>query len=677
MKKNRKKLIIGGIAIVVLAVAVGIFLNFFSDENNLTLAERQWLNDNSGVVQTIQVINNINIFGDSGNGVFYDFIDDFSRTHDLTINPIIYNFKEGQPSGIAFKRDRSLGSNDLEFFRDHFVLVGKEEEVFVSSLDLINKKIGVLDNDLSYISSFLSNDVGLIPSDDEAGLMTAFEEGEEIDYILVPRTEFMDKILSKGYKIVYHLSDIAIYYSLQLDKEDATHFSSSLNKYYNTWINTRFNRSYDRANRAMFLEALEINQKSKDTLTSRVYNHGFIENNPYEVIRGGNYGGIVSAYLKSFSDFANVEFKFMRFKNNSVFNNAVSNKEIDLYFNMNASSSEFTTINTLLNVTFDIIALRENYVVVNSLKSLNGMRVYVLENSILESALKAMNLNVETYSEIRDIRRIRDDNAVIAIDSNIFEYYSNRELKNYTVRYTETINRTYNFRTSANETFIRLFSNYINSLDPNEMINRGINNHEMTMRRGNFITNLATYALYITGILLVVGFIIWRSMKKIKLSTKIKKEDKMRFIDQLTSLKNRNYLSENIENWNKNTVYPQAMIVMDLNNVQEINDTLGYDQGDAQIKAAANVLINTQLDNSDVIRTDGNEFLIYTIGYTEKRIVDYIRKIYKELKNMPFDYGAVIGYSMVLDDLKTAEDAINEAVEDMKNKKTEVYDEEI
>jgi diguanylate cyclase (GGDEF)-like protein len=146
----------------------------------------------------------------------------------------------------------------------------------------------------------------------------------------------------------------------------------------------------------------------------------------------------------------------------------------------------------------------------------------------------------------------------------------------------------------------------------------------------------------------------------------------MKYIDQLTSLKNRNYLNENIANWNKNTIYPQATIIIDLNQVRNINDTLGYEQGDAQIKAAANVLIKTQLDNTDIMRTDGNEYLIYLVGYQEKQVVSYIRKLYKEFKNLPYEHGAAIGYSMITNDMKTIEDSINESVEDMRTKKEEL-----
>ena len=113
-------------------------------------------------------------------------------------------------------------------------------------------------------------------------------------------------------------------------------------------------------------------------------------------------------------------------------------------------------------------------------------------------------------------------------------------------------------------------------------------------------------------------------------------------------------------------------IIIDLNQVQTINDTFCYEQGDAQIKAAANVLIKTQLDNTDIMRTDGNEYLIYMVGYQEKQVVSYIRKLYKEFKNLPYEHGAAIGYSMITNDIKTIEDAINESVDDMRNKKEEL-----
>ena len=137
----------------------------------------------------------------------------------------------------------------------------------------------------------------------------------------------------------------------------------------------------------------------------------------------------------------------------------------------------------------------------------------------------------------------------------------------------------------------------------------------------------------------------------------------------LTSLKNRNYLNERMNIWNENTIYPQAIIVIDLNNIKYLNDTFGAKEGDKQIMAAANILHQTQLDNTEIMRTDGNEFTVYLVGYNEKQVVNYLKKLVKEFNDLPYEYGAAFGFSMIVDDLKLIDDAINEATLQMRENK--------
>lgn len=211
-------------------------------------------------------------------------------------------------------------------------------------------------------------------------------------------------------------------------------------------------------------------------------------------------------------------------------------------------------------------------------------------------------------------------------------------------------------------------------VDHNKVIYDGMYSHSMTVRTGSILGTIAKYILITLVIFAVIFIIFYKNSKRIKIAKRIKKDNKMKFIDQLTSLKNRNYLNEYIHNWNNNTVYPQTMIVIDLNNIQFINDTLGYEEGDKQIKAAANILIKTQLNNSDIMRTDGNEFLIYLVGFTQKQVTNYIHKLNKEFKKLPYEYGAEFGYSMINDNVKTIEDAILEATDEMKSQKKKSED---
>ena len=71
----------------------------------------------------------------------------------------------------------------------------------------------------------------------------------------------------------------------------------------------------------------------------------------------------------------------------------------------------------------------------------------------------------------------------------------------------------------------------------------------------------------------------------------------------------------------------RAIVIVDLNNVAYINDNFGYPEGDKVIVEASGILIKTQLSNSELIRTNGNEFLIFMVGHDEKDVITYIRKI--------------------------------------------------
>jgi len=137
----------------------------------------------------------------------------------------------------------------------------------------------------------------------------------------------------------------------------------------------------------------------------------------------------------------------------------------------------------------------------------------------------------------------------------------------------------------------------------------------------------------------------------------------------MTSLKNRNYLNYNIKKWDENVIYPQAIVIIDLNNIKYINDNYGHEEGDEVIKEAANVLLNNQLENTDLMRTDGNEFLIYMVGYDEKGVQEFTRNINRDLKEIKHNFGATLGYSMITDDIKTIDDAINEATLSMRQAK--------
>lgn len=672
MTNEKKKVLLIVLILVSIfsVVAVGTYL-ILHDDNKLDVKEKEWIADNTNNVQNVYVVNDIDILAKNGSGVIFDFLDMLKKEYGLDINPITYNSGE-QVGDRAFKLTTEVAKNQTEIYKEHYVLISKSLNSIESLKQLNNINVGVVINDEKSVNNYLNGANIVIKSyETPTKLFEALELSQDITYAIVPLEENLSSILTSNYYIDYHISDLNKY--LVYEQKEGDLFSSIVSKYFAKFKDDELLNSYNKNELDAFLSALSVSDKDLKKIQGKTYQYGFLNNSPYEILTSGTYGGIVSEYLSRFGAFSGTEFNFTRYKNFNKFTEAVANNKIDIYYNYYNITTEYNRVDSLDYISFVVVAPEEDSLVINSVGALGNTPIYVLKDSILEKYLDEFGgLKVKVYENTRDLRRIANKGYVIAIDKLSFEYYNKDFLSRYNIRYENVLNDTYNFYVKKdNEIFELLYAKYINLLDPKEIRVKGLYNHSLTVKSGTIIGQIARYALIIIFAVVVFLLILYKSTKKVKIAKKIKKEDKLKYIDQLTSLKNRNYLNDSLPGWNKNSIYPQATIVIDLNKIQDINDTDGYDSGDKQIKAAANVLVRTQLDNSDIIRTDGNEFLLYLVGYSEKQVVSYIRKLNKEFKKLPYEYGAAIGYSMVLNEAKTLEDAINESVDDMKNKKNE------
>ena len=672
MTNEKKKVLLIVLILVSIfsVVAVGTYL-ILHDDNKLDVKEKEWIADNTNNVQNVYVVNDIDILAKNGSGVIFDFLDMLKKEYSLDINPITYNSGE-QVGDRAFKLTTEVAKNQTEIYKEHYVLISKSLNSIESLKQLNNINVGVVINDEKSVNNYLNGANIVIKSyETPTKLFEALELSQDITYAIVPLEENLASILTSNYYIDYHISDLNKY--LVYEQKEGDLFSSIVSKYFAKFKDDELLNSYNKNELDAFLSALSVSDKDLKKIQGKTYQYGFLNNSPYEILTSGTYGGIVSEYLSRFGAFSGTEFNFTRYKNFNKFTEAVANNKIDLYYNYYNITTEYNRVDSLDYISFVVVAPEEDSLVINSVGVLGNTPIYVLKDSILEKYLDEFGgLKVKVYENTRDLRKIANKGYVIAIDKLSFEYYNKDFLSRYNIRYENVLNDTYNFFVKKdNEIFELLYAKYINLLDPKEIRVKGLYNHSLTVKSGTIIGQIARYALIIIFTIVVFLLILYKSTKKVKIAKKIKKEDKLKYIDQLTSLKNRNYLNDSLPGWNKNSIYPQATVVIDLNKIQDINDTDGYDSGDKQIKAAANVLVRTQLDNSDIIRTDGNEFLLYLVGYSEKQVVSYIRKLNKEFKKLPYEYGAAIGYSMVLNEAKTLEDAINESVDDMKNKKNE------
>ena len=678
--KKKKIAIISIILIIILSILTGLYtyLNKKDKNTTLTILEKQWIEKNKNKVIDLSVVNDIPVFNYDGNGVFFDFISSLEKNTELNFNKLSYEYGENPTSNYAFKIVDEVKQNDIKIYEDNYVLITKENIKYNNIDDISSYNVGVLSTDLDKISYYLKSNENLLYKayDNSTKLLADMNStSSNINAIILPKTIYLKEIVEKeNFNISYNITEMKKYFVLELG--NSKRLNKIIEKYYKKLYKEDYNDSYNKNFSDNYFSFKQIYEQEKVNFRSKRYKYAYINYAPYDSSIGDRLVGINYEIIKGFAKIADIEVSYQEYKNYDELVNSFNKNQVDFY--MNASNINkydldiFETISTYDEKIVILSKIEKKYNI-NSIASLKDMNVITIKNSKIEQELIDNKIKVTSYNNINDLLKKKKENDVIVIDKNTYDMYLYNSLKDYKINYIFNLNSSYTYISrsiEANKIFNEYFDFYLSYINIKEFENNI--NYKMFIEK---ITDnkLSLIIIGIFIILVIISTIIL--IKKIKPKKKkitISKEDKLKYIDMLTSLKNRNYLNDSMEKWDSSEVYPQAIIVVDLNNVAYINDNYGHEEGDNIIKEAASILIKTQIENTEIMRTNGNEFLIYMVEYDEKQVVSYIRKLNKELKDLKHGFGAAIGYSMIPDELKTIDDAINEATLDMKNNKEEI-----
>ena len=144
--------------------------------------------------------------------------------------------------------------------------------------------------------------------------------------------------------------------------------------------------------------------------------------------------------------------------------------------------------------------------------------------------------------------------------------------------------------------------------------------------------------------------------KQKMLNNMVERLNRMWVYDTLTGIYNRagffkyapNIIKEAREKGNNLFV-----LFLDLDGLKSVNDQYGHDEGDAFIKAMANVLDQVRRHGELLMRYGGDEFVVLAQGYTDVEAKAYILKIQEGMDNYnsaskhPYVLEASMGYSIV------------------------------
>ena len=675
----KKKLIIFIPLLTAVLVFLGVYLYFNHKDakTNLTVKERNWINSNKKTKYDFEVVNNFPIFASDGNGVILDFIKDFEIDTNLEFNKIAYD-KDKQPTTKSLRirilsNDTNLSENDLIIAEDGYVLISKNKTRYEEIKELHDTKVGIFEGDVGEISYYLKNcqKIEYTQYKTITEILTALDE-DKVNYVIIPQLTYLKEILSKDdYYINYYFTEMVKKIVLTLT-DDNKELNNIVKKYYEKWKSNEYVSSYNREYLRFYIAAKKINDKTKADMLSKGYVYGYVENLPYEKIINKKMVGIAGEYVSRLQRLTDIDITFKKYDSYKDLVKAIENNEVDMFFNYNnISNNNYTDTISPFVEKYVILRKNKNNSIVTSFEELKGKNINMLKN---DAMLKYFNsnskANITSYTRVDGLTK---NNNLIAVDYEIYNYYRNSKFSKYEVIYTGSITNDYKFSISNdNKELYKLF-NYI--VTTNSYYNyrlAGLSSLNVSLVDDSSFQQLYLIVLGIVllPILIITFLLIFFKNRQKKIV--IKKDDRRKYTDILTSLKNRNYLNLNMQAWEESKVYPQAIVVIDLNNIKYVNDNYGHEAGDSLIIAAASTLVNTQLENSEIIRTDGNEFLVYLVGYTEKQIDTYCKKLNKEFKELPYGFGAALGYSMITDDIKTIDDAINEATLEMKTIKEDL-----
>ena len=153
-----------------------------------------------------------------------------------------------------------------------------------------------------------------------------------------------------------------------------------------------------------------------------------------------------------------------------------------------------------------------------------------------------------------------------------------------------------------------------------------------------------------------------------------KLEQKLRYLsmhDALTGLYNRAYFEEEMQRLGNGRSNPVGLIIIDMDGLKKVNDSLGHATGDKLIQYAAQIIGSCFRKNDVVARIGGDEFAILLGETCQETLVEAVRRIKQSVKDHNLHHrlrhqteptiGLSIGWAIRLNQEKTMTDLFREA----------------
>ncbi len=347
---------------------------------------------------------------------------------------------------------------------------------------------------------------------------------------------------------------------------------------------------------------------------------------PFDLYQDGQYKGIAGETLKSISDIIGIRFKVVHGPFAEVYEKARTGSIDVLNIAKTEDRLRYFFYPRPISTERDIIVGHKTSAPVQDVYGLENKRVAVIDGfwheEYLLKNLKRVHM-VKTADIMESLRLLLKGDVDYLIENpTVVEFYINGLGYSDLVKRGNTSKDSFvYFGVNRNQPELAAIIDKVLTLIKFEDMKYAGVQGVPTLRN----EQSRQLAMIVIGLIVALVAILFVTIKIVlsladqKAQTLILKErEHLLYTDTLTGFHNRNYFTH-IEETLQKGVYPQAILMADLNNLKRVNDSEGHASGDALLVLFSTLLRDTFPDGT-IFRIGGDEFLIILNNMAEERV---------------------------------------------------------
>ncbi|MEA4988364.1 MAG: transporter substrate-binding domain-containing protein [Anaerovorax sp.] len=365
---------------------------------------------------------------------------------------------------------------------------------------------------------------------------------------------------------------------------------------------------------------------------------------PFDYYIDGKYLGISAEIIKEIGNKTGITFIYVYDDFDTLYEK-LKQGEIDI---LNIAKTEERSKHIIFPRAFskerDIIVGRKDSLDVRDIFGLEDKKVAVINGfwhkEVLEKNLVNVNI-IETNNIMESLNLVSTGKADYLIENpTVVRYYIDElELFNLCEKGVTNSDSYLYYGVNKDKVYLAsIIDKVIPLLDIEELSKTGYS--EIPHRQNIIKEERLVFIISGMAIMLILLGILTYKIKKDLMIEKRKTEllnarEELLYTDTLTNLKNRNHYLTKVRDIIDEKIYPQILIIADLNNLKVVNDKYGHQLGDELLKLFSRSLHQILPKSAYLYRYGGDEFYIILFEESTQSAEHLIVKIREYLNENP------------------------------------------